>query len=223
MLISRFFMSPRTLTVLLTTALFASLASLATAWRLPGDNRGYEPVQPIAYSHRQHAGDMKISCLYCHSSAERSRYAGIPAVSICMNCHRLVTAPVSMVEQEKAAAAQAGRKPQRIVSSELRKLYDAYGLDERLFPLQGPGSNARPVSWVKVHTLADFVRFDHSAHVTVGVTCQTCHGPVETMDRVRQMAPLTMGWCVNCHRDANEHGIGGKRVNASLDCTACHY
>jgi hypothetical protein len=213
----------RTLTVVLTIALAASLVSLATAWRLPGDNRGYEPVQPIAYSHRLHAGDMKIACLYCHSAAERSRYAGIPAVSVCMNCHRIVTAPLSVMEQEKAASEKAGRKPQRVVSPELRKLYDAFGLDDRLFPLQGHGRTARPVSWVRVHTLPDFVRFDHSPHVIAGVACQTCHGPVETMERVRQVAPLTMGWCVNCHRDANEQGVAGRRVNASLDCTACHY
>ena len=208
---------------MLTIALLASLVSLAFAWRLPGDNRGYEPVQPIAYSHRLHAGDMKISCLYCHSAAERSRYAGIPAVNVCMNCHRLITAPAALVDHERATAQKEGRKPQRVISPELRKVYDAFGLDGRLFPLQGPGANARPVSWVRVHTMPDFVRFDHSAHVTVGVACQTCHGPVETMERVRQVAPLTMGWCVDCHRDANEHGVAGKRVNASLDCTACHY
>ena len=216
-------MRARTVTVVLTIALLASLVSLAFAWRLPGDNRGYEPVQPIAYSHRLHAGDMKISCLYCHFAAERSRYAGIPAVSVCMNCHRLVTAPLAAVNHEKAAAQKEGRKPQRLVSPELRKVYDAFGLDDRLFPLQGHGTNARPVAWVRVHALPDFVRFDHSAHVTVGVACQTCHGPVETMERVRQEASLTMGWCVDCHRDANERGVGGKRVNASLDCTACHY
>ena len=223
MLISRVFMRTRTLTTALTVALVASLVSLAMAWRLPGDNRGYQPVQPIAYSHRLHAGDMKISCLYCHSAAERSRYAGIPAVSVCMNCHRQVTAPIALVEQEKAASEKEGRKPQRIISPELRKIYDAYGLDERLFPLEGHGRTARPVSWVRVHALADFVRFDHSPHVIAGVACQSCHGPVETMERVRLVAPLTMGWCVNCHREANEHGVGGKRVNASLDCTACHY
>jgi hypothetical protein len=223
MLISRFFMGSRALTVLLSVCLLASLVSLAAAWRLPGDNRGYEPVQPIAYSHRLHAGDMRIDCLYCHSAAERSRYAGIPAVSVCMNCHRQVTASVALVQQEKAASEKEGRKPQRIVSPELRKVYDAFGLDERLFPLQGHGSNARPVSWVRVHSLPDFVRFDHSPHVTAGIACQACHGPVETMERVRQVAPLTMGWCVNCHRDANERGVNGRRVNASLDCTACHY
>jgi hypothetical protein len=216
-------MRARTLRVLLTVALAVSLVSLAAAWRLPGDNRGYEPVQPIAYSHRLHAGDMKISCLYCHSAAERSRYAGIPAVSVCMNCHRQVTAPLALVEQERVASEKEGRKPQRVVSAELRKVYDAFGLDDRLFPLQGHGSNARPVAWVRVHALPDFVRFDHSPHVTVGLECQSCHGPVETMDRVRQVAPLTMGWCVNCHRDANERGINGRRVHASLDCTACHY
>lgn len=216
-------MGSRTSTIVLTIALFASLVSLATAWRLPGDNRGYEPVQPIAYSHRLHAGEMKIACLYCHSAAERSRYAGIPAVSVCMNCHRQVTASRLLVEQERTASDKEGRKPRRIVSPELRKLYDAFGLDEGLLPLQGHGRTARPVAWVRVHALADFVRFDHSPHVIAGVACQECHGPVETMERVRVVSSLSMGWCVNCHRDANERGVAGKPVNASLDCTACHY
>jgi hypothetical protein len=216
-------MVPGKLTIALTTALFASLVSLATAWRLPGDNRGYEPVQPIAYSHRLHAGDMQISCLYCHSGAERSRYAGIPAVSVCMNCHRQVTAPRSAVEQERTASGKESRTPRRIVSPELRKLYDAFGLDDGLMPMQGHGRTARPVAWVRVHALPDFVRFDHSPHVIAGVACQACHGPVETMERVRLVAPLSMGWCVNCHRDANEQGVAGKPVHASLDCTACHY
>lgn len=216
-------MRERALTIVLTVALLASLASLAGVWRLPGDNRGYTPVQPIAYSHRLHAGDMTVSCLYCHSAAERSRYAGIPAVSVCMNCHRVVTAPMAAVNAEKAAAAREGRRVERIVSAELRKVYDAYGIQGPPKPLQGPGERARPVEWVRVHRLADFVRFDHAAHVTVGVACQTCHGPVETMERVSQVAPLTMGWCVDCHRDANERGVNGRRVNASLDCTACHY
>ena len=202
-------MRPRTLTVLLTTALFASLVSLAAAWRLPGDNRGYEPVQPIAYSHRLHAGEMQIPCLYCHSTAERGIYAGIPATSVCMNCHQLVTASAAAMREERAAAAKEGRRVRSVVSPELRKLTITF--------------RGQPIPWVRVHTLPDFVRFDHSAHVTTGVACQTCHGPVESMERVRQVAPLTMGWCVDCHRDANERGVAGRRVNASLDCTACHY
>jgi hypothetical protein len=214
-------MRPRTLTILLAVALSVSLVSLAAALRLPGDNTGYEPVQPIAYSHRLHAGDLKISCLYCHSGAERSRYAGIPATSVCMNCHRQVVAPRAAVVQEEEAATKEKRDAKRIVSPELRKLYDALALDDRLAPAKD--KVARPVAWVRVHALPDFVRFDHSPHVVAGVACQTCHGPIETMERVRQSSSLSMGWCVNCHRDVTERGLNGKHVQASTDCTTCHY
>ena len=191
------------------------------AWRLPGDNTGYEPVQPVAYSHLLHAGDMEIPCLYCHSGAERSRYAGIPAMSVCMNCHRLVTAGKSSVDEELLLAEEEKRPAKRIVSPELAKLYESLGLDERLVPT--PGHVEKPIAWVRVHTLPDFVRFDHSPHVTAGLACQTCHGPIETMERVRQEASLSMGWCLSCHRDLSEVGIAGKAVHASTDCTTCHY
>ncbi len=214
-------MAPRTLTVLLASAFIASLVSLGAAWRLPGNNQGYEPAQPLAYSHRLHAGDMKIACVYCHSGAERSRFAGIPGTSICMNCHRQVTASRASVEQEQAAAKSENRAVARVIAPELKKLYDSLALDEKLVPIKGQA--ARPMSWVRVHNLPEFVRFDHSAHVGSGVACQTCHGPIETMERVRQESPLSMGWCVNCHRDVNEHGVNGKEVYASMDCTTCHY
>ena len=214
-------MRPPILTLLLTIALVASLASLAMAVRLPGDNRGYEPVQPIAYSHKLHAGDMKIQCLYCHSGAERSRYVGIPAMSVCMNCHRLISAGVTAMEQEVAAAEKEQRAVARVISPEPKKLYDALALDDSLAAI--PDKPARPISWVRVHALPDFVRFNHSPHVIAGVACQTCHGPIETMERVRQFAPLSMGWCVNCHRDVNENGVAGHRVYAPTDCTTCHY
>jgi hypothetical protein len=214
-------MRPRTLTLLLTLALVASLVPLAMAWRLPGDNTGYEPVQPVAYSHRLHAGDMEIPCLYCHSGAERSRYAGIPATSVCMNCHQLVTAGKSAVDEEVLLAEKEERPAKRIVSPELAKLYESLGLDERLAPT--PGHVEKPIAWVRVHNLADFVRFDHSPHVTAGLACQSCHGPIETMERVRQEASLSMGWCLSCHRDLSEAGIAGKAVHASTDCTTCHY
>jgi hypothetical protein len=84
-------------------------------------------------------------------------------------------------------------------------------------------AKAKAIPWVRVHNLPDFAYFDHRAHVVAGVACQKCHGPVETMERVRQVESLSMGWCVNCHRDANLHGVAGKKVNASLDCAACHY
>jgi hypothetical protein len=175
----------------------------------------------MAFSHRLHAGELGISCLYCHGGAETSKHAGLPASSLCMNCHSTVTAPRGAVLAEEEAAKKEGRKPRPIVSDELRKLYAALGLDDNLRPV--PGKKPQPIPWVKVHNLPDFACFDHRGHVAAGVACQRCHGPVETMERVRQVETLSMGWCVNCHREANATGIGGKKVKASLDCAACHY
>jgi hypothetical protein len=211
------------LTALLGTALMFALIvlfpNLATS-RLPGNQQGYDPQQPIAFSHRLHAGELEISCQYCHSGTERSRHAGIPAAQTCMNCHKFVTAPLGAVRAEGDQAKQEGRAPRRVISPELKKLYDTLGLDAELKPVH----TARPLEWVKVQNLADFVYFDHRPHVTSGVSCQTCHGPVETMERVRQFEDLSMGWCVNCHRQANAGGIATARpVKASLDCSSCHY
>jgi hypothetical protein len=107
------------------------------------------------------------------------------------------------------------------VSAELKKLYDALSLDGAMQPVSSRATT--PIAWTKVHNVPDFVYFDHRAHATAGVTCQQCHGPVETMERVRQVPALSMGWCVNCHRDANVQGVAGKPVKASLDCVTCHY
>ncbi len=211
-------------TVVLTLGLVFSFGFLAPKLldvRLPGIQRGYEPEQPIRYSHRLHAGEMQIPCQYCHFGAERSRHAGIPPVNVCMNCHKFVTAPMGAVRAEDEAAARENRAPRRVVSAELRKLYDALALGDDLQP--DPAKPQRPIAWVKVHNEPDFVIFDHRPHVAAGVACQTCHGPVETMERMRQVSDLTMGWCVNCHRDANRTGIVGRTVQASIDCSACHY
>lgn len=217
-------MSSRLTTVVLATALAGVLILLAprlTALRLPGVQRDYEPAQPIAYSHRLHAGELGIACLYCHYGAERSRHAGVPAASVCMNCHAFVTAPLGAVRAEDEAARDQNREPRRVVSPELRKLYDALGLDDDLRP--DPTREPHRIAWTRVHNLPDFVYFDHRPHVAAGVSCQTCHGPVESMERVRQVASLTMGWCVNCHRTVNREGVGDDAVQASTDCSACHY
>ena len=214
-------MRGQSLTIVLATALAVSLVSGVMAWRLPGNNRGYEPVQPIAFSHRLHAGELQISCFYCHSGAETSRYAGIPAVNICQNCHRDVTAPLAQTKREEELAAKENRDPRSVISPELKKLYDTLALDDELEPV--PGQTAKPIVWTKVHVLPDFVYFDHRAHVGAGVACQRCHGPIETMDRVRQAETLTMGWCVNCHRDVINTGVNGKAVHPSIDCVTCHY
>jgi cytochrome c7-like protein len=206
--------------VVLAAALAVSLVTLVTALRLPGDTQGYEPVQPIAYSHRLHAGELMIQCQYCHSAADKSRHAGIPSMNVCMNCHSGVQATLAAVKNEEAAAAKEQRAPQTVVSPEIKKLYDALALDEELQPT---GEAVKPVAWIRIHKLPDFVYFDHRAHITAQVRCQQCHGPIETMERVRQYEPLTMGWCVNCHRDANASGIAGKQVHAPTDCATCHY
>jgi hypothetical protein len=190
-------------------------------WYWPGNQQGYEPEQPIAFSHKQHAGKLEISCLYCHSGAENSRHAGIPAASLCMNCHSLVTAPRDRVLQEYREAQQERRPARPVVTEELRKLYDAVGLDDKLQP--DPARKARPIEWVRVHKLPAYTCFDHRSHTAAGVDCQHCHGPVETMDRVRQVSDLSMGWCVNCHRDSAKNGVAGKKVKPSTDCSACHY
>jgi nitrate reductase gamma subunit len=214
----------RVMTAMLLAALVISLAPLLPrlwATPLPGNNQGYEPVQPIAFSHRLHAGNLQMSCLSCHAEAEKGRHAGIPSANDCMSCHRLVTAPWRDIQAEARLAWEEQRRPRTLVSPELARLYGALALDEKMQP--DPSRTATPLRWVKVHNLPAFTRFDHGAHVNVGVACQHCHGPVERMERVRQVEDLSMGWCVQCHRDTLEHGVAGRRVRPSNDCTTCHH
>jgi len=209
--------------VLLAGLVVSSLFLIARlkAFYWPGNQQGYEPVQPIAFSHALHAGKLQVSCVYCHFGAEKSKHAGFPAASLCMNCHRLVTASHEMMLEEYQQAQKARRPARPVVSLELQKLYDALGLDDKLQP--DPGKRQTPIAWVKVHNLPDFSCFDHRAHVHAGVTCQRCHGPVETMERVRQVADLSMGWCVNCHREPGLTNVGDKTVKPSTDCATCHH
>ena len=226
--------------VLLAATAFAALLALpgvGTA-RLPDNQAGYEPSQPIAFSHRMHAGELGVPCLYCHSGAEKSRYAGVPAANLCMNCHRFVPAPLGAIRAEDALAKKEKRPPRRIVSPEIQKLYDALALGPDLKP--DPAKQPRPIVWIKLHNLPDFVYFDHRSHVNGGVSCQACHGPVETMERMRQSSTLSMGWCVNCHRGVQRSGWNGSfesapaprasgpmpathRLNPSIDCKTCHF
>ena len=113
------------------------------------------------------------------------------------------------------------RKPRRIVSPEIQKLYSALALNDSL--KRDPSKTMIPIGWMLVHKLPDFAYFDHRAHVGAGVECQKCHGAVQTMERVRQESDLSMGWCVNCHRDANANGVAGRAVKAPVDCSGCHY
>lgn len=197
------------------------LAERLRTYPLPGNQQGYEPEQPIAFSHRQHAGDLQISCIYCHYGAEKGRHAGIPSANLCMTCHRFVTASQKVLIPEIVEARKANRTPQLIISPELRKLYDALGLDDKLE--RDPRKKTEPIAWVKVHNLPAYTCFDHRAHQSSGIACQRCHGPVETMDRMRQISDLSMGWCVNCHRETPVTTADGKSTRPSVECTTCHH
>jgi hypothetical protein len=189
---------------------------------LPGNHLGYEPDQPLLFSHQLHAGELQINCLYCHVGAERSRHAGVPSEQVCMNCHKFVAAPLADVRAEEAAAAKEKRPVRPVLSPEIAKLYRAQALDDLGKP--APGATPRAIRWTRVHNLPDFVFFDHRSHLTAGLACATCHGPVDAMARVRQFSDLSMGWCVNCHRTANLTGLpDGRPANAPTDCSTCHY
>jgi hypothetical protein len=217
-------MQQRVITVVLLIGLCFGLITLVTgmsSWRLPDNEQGYAPKQPIEYSHRLHAGELGIDCMFCHTAADKSRHAGIPSTDVCMKCHKVVTSSFDVLQDEMNKADEEKRKPKQIVSEELRKLYDSLALDETLQPKEG--ATPESIKWVRVHNLPDHVHFDHRAHVAAGVTCQKCHGPVESMQRMEQFESLTMGWCVNCHQESTKTGINGKAVDAKTDCAVCHY
>ena len=205
------------------------LGSKVNALRLPDNNRGFQPEQPIAYSHRLHAGELQIECQYCHSGARRSRNAGIPSTEVCMNCHSFVTSTRSQVlAAEEKALAMGEESPTRVMSPEIRKLYSAFGLSDE-GKLEGETS---PIEWMRVNKIPDFAAFDHRPHIAADVACQTCHGPVETMERVRQVESFSMGFCLDCHRTPPTD-VGDQPVfvgeghpaptQASTDCSTCHY
>lgn len=181
-----------------------------------GRSQGYAPDQPIKYSHKLHAGEMKIDCKYCHVGVEKGKQAGIPTVNICMNCHKAVDQTVNGTGKE-----------------EIAKIKAAY-------------ENNTPVKWVRIHNLPDHVYFSHAQHVKAGqIACQTCHGQIQEMEVVAQNQPLSMGWCINCHRETkvqfnNNKYYGmyeelhqqikdGKVTSVTeammggLECQKCHY
>ena len=174
-----------------------------------GLNQGYQPTQPIAFSHKLHAGQHQINCVYCHTSVYKGKSANIPSANICMNCH-------SQIKTE---------------SAEIKKIYRAI-------------ERKQPVQWVRVHNLPDLAYFNHSQHTQVGgLQCQTCHGPIQNMEVVYQYSALTMGWCINCHRESPLNTKGNayydKLVklhdtknasapftvssNGGTECSKCHY
>jgi len=197
-----------------------------------GTNQGYMPVQPIHYSHKIHAGDNQIDCNYCHSSARVSKHSGIPSLNVCMNCHKTIFEYNGETTEEYSKTFYDG---------EIQKLYKAVGWDDEAQEYTGETS---PVKWVRIHNLPDFAYFNHSQHVSVaGIECQTCHGPVEEMEIMYQSSPLTMGWCINCHRETNvkvkdneyyskihkelskKYGVEQLTVAqmGGLECGKCHY
>ncbi|KAB7529211.1 c-type cytochrome [Flagellimonas olearia] len=229
--------------LVLVSAIFLLLASayFAYGWMMQvGVDQGYAPVQPIHFSHKIHAGDNKIDCKYCHSSARVSKTSGIPSLNVCMNCHKSIYQYAGNPEGPSAEDLAAGHTND-FYTAEIKKLYKAVGWDEENQSYTG---ETQPVQWVRIHNLPDFAYFNHSQHVSVaGVACQTCHGPVEEMEVVEQFAPLTMGWCVNCHRETNvkiegnayyeaiheelSKKYGVEQLTAAMmggiECGKCHY
>lgn len=201
----------------------ATVAFLSWAWVSMWNtnvHQGYQPEQPIKYSHELHAGVMKINCQYCHGGAYKGKNASIPSLNVCMNCHKVV----------------------KTESPEIHKIYDALGYDPATQKYDS--TKAKPIQWVRIHNLPDFAYFNHAQHTRVaGIECQRCHGPIQTMKEVYQYSPLTMKWCIQCHKRTNVnlkgnayydkmvqvHDIikrGGKVTAAAmggLECGKCHY
>jgi cytochrome c553 len=159
-----------------------------------GRNKKYQPEQPIYFSHKVHPGQNQISCLYCHGPAFEGKQATIPSVNVCMNCHMNIAEYSGPAIHKEDGTEVNG-------TAEIKKLYDYAGWD----PQQGKYvKEGKPIPWVKIHTLPDHVYFNHSQHTKVGqVQCQTCHGEITAMNEVYQASDLSMGWCVNCHRETN--------------------
>lgn len=210
-----------------------------------GRQQNYQPLQPIFYSHKVHAGINQINCLYCHAGAEKSRQAMIPSSNVCMNCHKQIDSYSGDAEHPLVTAE--GKKING--TEQIQMLYRYAGWDpaKKDYNRDAKGNIlATPIQWVKIHNLPDHVYFNHSQHVKVGqVQCQRCHGAVQDMDEVYQFSALSMGWCINCHRQTevqfannNYYSIfekyhdelkSGKRTGVTeadmggTECQKCHY
>lgn len=207
-----------------------------------GRQQNYMPHQPIFYSHKVHAGINQINCQYCHAGVNDSRQAMIPSTNVCMNCHKQISEYTG-----EQLFDHEGNKVDG--TAQIQELYKYAGWDpaKKDYKRNAKGEIlATPIKWTKIHNLADFVYFNHSQHVNVGnVQCQTCHGPIQEMDEVKQFESLSMGWCINCHRETkvdfqnnNYYSIfekyhqeikEGKRDGVTeaelggLECQKCHY
>jgi len=173
---------------------------------------GYAPKQPIAYSHKIHAGKLDIDCQYCHTDVFKSRHSNVPATQTCMNCH-------SQVDSKRP--------------KEVAKIRQSW-------------KTGKGIEWIRVHNLPDYAYFNHAAHVNKGVGCETCHGRIDRMSVVHQAKPLSMSWCLDCHRNPekyvrpvdkvttmgykadNQIALGKKlvaknNINPPTYCQGCHY
>jgi cytochrome c2 len=212
-----------------------------------GVYKGYQPEQPIYFSHKIHAGENKIDCQLCHSSAKYGKVSEIPSVNVCMNCHKGIA-------EYKGKYIEEG-KDRAFYTAEIKKIYEAAGWDEGSQSYTG---KIKPIEWVRIHNMPDFVYFNHSQHVVAGeqtimkakkvdVVCKACHGQVQEMDKVQMANNFTMGWCIECHRttevdmtngynkeyyqklhDKLKKQYGGETkmtVDAigGLECGKCHY
>ena len=193
---------------------------------------GYAPKQPVPYSHRLHAGELGIDCRYCHANVERAGVAQIPPTQTCMNCHTNVqtkSAKLAPVRESWCSTVPAAEREKSNRCANVDKTVAAVLPDDKA------------VEWVKLHKLADHAYFDHSAHVSAGVGCESCHGRVDQMEVVRQVKPLSMGWCLECHRNPEPNlrplekvtAMGyqadpsaptkkAREVNPPQHCSGCH-
>ncbi len=208
-----------------------------------GRQKGYQPKQPIFYSHKVHAGINQISCLYCHGNAMESRHAAIPSTNECMSCHKAI------VSYEKGPKLFDKEGKEINGTAEIEKLHKFAGFDPKN-PSAWKPEMAKPIEWVKIHNLPDHVYFNHSQHIKAGnVQCQSCHGEINKMDVVSQFSELSMGWCINCHRDTKVNFYDKEKGNkfysiyekfhndiksgkmdsvtvgdiGGLECQKCHY
>lgn len=210
-----------------------------------GRQQNYQPLQPLFYSHKVHAGINQVNCLYCHAGAEKSRHAMIPSTNVCMNCHKQINAYSG--EAEHPLKTAEGKTINGTEQIQLLYKYAGWDPAKKDYNRDAKGNIlATPIEWVKIHNLPDHVYFNHAQHVKVGqIQCQRCHGPIQEMDEVYQFSALSMGWCINCHRQTevkftenNYYSIftkyhdelkSGKRTGVTeaemggLECQKCHY
>ena len=195
-----------------------------SAYSGASSSQGFAPVQPVNFPHPRHVQQLGMNCLYCHYSATRSPDPGLPAVGTCMGCHTIVRGPRPAIEGVADRDTAALNQLLSYVTDSARVIMTP--------------DRWKPIPWIRIHKLPEYVRFPHMRHVNAGVTCQTCHGPVPEMQRVYQYASLNMGWCVNCHVKGYQLAEGllaagdtaGARAAANVepkkaryDCAVCHY